>query len=235
MAERLQKLISACGVASRRKAEELITQGRVRLNGNTARLGDTADLSEDVIEIDGTRLKKPDAGITMMLNKPRGFVTTASDEKGRRTVMDLLPEGTPRVYPVGRLDMFSEGLLLLTNDGELAQKLTHPRGEIEKEYHLWVNNWHDGADDLLRRPIMLDGKKIRPPQVRLLSVNGQTAMLSVTICEGRNRQVRRMCEHANLTVTRLKRVREGTLRLSDLPTGQTRLLTAEETEYLKNL
>ncbi len=235
MADRLQKLISACGFASRRKAEELITQGRVRLNGNTARLGDTADLSEDVIEIDGVRLKKTDAKLTLMLHKPRGFVTTASDEKGRRTVMDLLPDGTPRLYPVGRLDMFSEGLLLLTNDGDLAQKLTHPRGEIEKEYHVWVSSWHDGADALLRRPIVLDGKKILPPQIRLLSSEGEIAMLSVTICEGRNRQVRRMCEQANLTVTRLKRVREGTLCLGDLPTGQTRPLTEEELTYLKNL
>ncbi len=235
MADRLQKLISASGFASRRKAEELITQGRVRLNGNTAKLGDTADLAEDVIEIDGIRLKKPDAPTTLLLNKPRGFVTTAADEKGRKTVMELLPEGTPRVYPVGRLDMFSEGLLLLTNDGELAQKLTHPSHEIEKEYHVWVSSYYDGAEEKLRRPIVLDGKKILPPKVRLLSANGETAMLSVTIREGRNRQVRRMCEQANLTVTRLKRVREGDLRLGDLPTGQTRPLTEEELDYLKNL
>lgn len=235
MAERLQKLISACGVTSRRKAEELIIQGRVRLNGNTAALGDTADLTEDVIEIDGVRLKKPGKRLTLLLNKPRGYVTTAADEKGRKTVLDLLPEGTPRLYPVGRLDLFSEGLLLLTNDGALAQKLTHPSGEIEKEYHLWVSHWQEGADDLLRRPIELDGKKISPPQVRLLSVKGETAMLSVTIREGRNRQVRRMSEQAGLTVTRLKRVREGSIRLGDLPTGQTRALTEEELEYLNQL
>lgn len=235
MADRLQKLISACGVTSRRKAEELILQGRVRLNGNTAALGDTADLSEDVIEIDGVRLKKPDERLTLLLNKPRGYVTTAADEKGRKTVLDLLPEGTPRLYPVGRLDLFSEGLLLLTNDGELAQRLTHPSGEIEKEYHLWVSHWKPGADELLRRPIELDGRKILPPKVRLLSVKGETAMLSVTIREGRNRQVRRMCEQAELTVTRLKRIREGSICLGDLPTGQTRPLTAEELSSLEKI
>lgn len=234
MADRLQKLISASGFASRRKAEKLITQGRVRLNGNTAKLGDTADLAEDVIEIDGIRLKKPDAPTTLLLNKPRGYVTTAADEKGRRTVMELLPEGTPRVYPVGRLDMFSEGLLLLTNDGALSQKLTHPSHEIEKEYHVWVSSYYDGAEEQLRRPIILDGKKILPPKVRLLSADGKIAMLSVTIREGRNRQVRRMCEQASLTVTRLKRVREGELALGELPAGQTRPLTEEELTYLKH-
>lgn len=235
MADRLQKLISSCGVASRRKAEELILQGKVRLNGNTAKLGDTADLSEDVIEVDGVPLKRQQVRVMLMLNKPRGFVTTLSDEKNRRTVTDLLPEGSPRLYPVGRLDMFSEGLLLLTNDGALAQKLMHPRSEIEKEYHLWVSNWYDGADVLLRRRIELDGRKISAPNVRILSASGGTAMLSVIIHEGRNRQVRRMCEQANLTVTRLKRVREGMLMLGELPTGHTRVLTEEEVQYLKNL
>lgn len=233
MADRLQKLISACGVASRRKAEELISQGRVRLNGNTAVLGDTADLSEDVIEIDGVRLKKPDAPCTLLLNKPRGYVCTAKDEQGRKTVLDLLPDGTPRLYPVGRLDMFSEGLLLLTNDGELAQTLTHPSHEIEKEYHVWVSSFYDGADEKLRIPIILDGRKISPPKVKLLSREGNIAMLSVTIREGRNRQVRRMCEQASLTVTRLKRVREGSLQLGDLPTGKMRELTKEELQLLK--
>lgn len=235
MAERIQKLISACGVTSRRKAEELILQGRVRVNGATAVLGDVADLSKDIVDIDGVQLKEPDNQITVMLNKPRGFVTTVSDEKGRRTVMDLLPANSPRLYPIGRLDMYSEGLLLLTNDGELAQKMTHPAQEIEKEYHLWVNNWHEDAQGLLCRQIVVDGRKISPPKVRLLSCEGSTAMLSVTIHEGRNRQVRRMCEQAALTVTRLKRVREGALLLGALPTGQTRLLTQEEQRYLDSL
>lgn len=235
MAERLQKLISACGVTSRRKAEELITQGRVRLNGNTATLGDTADLKEDVVEVDGVRLKLPQSNLTLLLNKPRGYVTTASDEKGRKTVLDLLSADLPRLYPVGRLDMFSEGLLLLTNDGALAQKLTHPSGEIEKEYHLWVSDWYDGAEEQLRRRIVLDGRQIQAPKVRLLSADGRIALLSVTIHEGRNRQVRRMCEQANLTVTRLKRVREGALSLGDLPAGQTRQLTEEEQQFLSSL
>ena len=235
MPERLQKFISACGAASRRQAEELIRQGRVRLNGNTAVLGDTVDPAQDVVEIDGVPLKQQKERLTLMLNKPRGYVTTAADEKGRKTVLELLPEGTPRLYPIGRLDMFSEGLLLLTNDGDLAQRLTHPSGEIEKEYHLWVSHWHEGADVLLRRRIVLDGKKILPPGVKLLSVCGETAMLSVTILEGRNRQVRRMCEQAELTVTRLKRIREGFLSLGRLPVGKTRHLTEAELQYLENL
>lgn len=235
MPERLQKFISACGAASRRQAEDLIRQGRVRLNGNIAVLGDTVTPETDTVEVDGVFLKLPDGHLTLMLNKPRGYVTTAADEKGRKTVLELLPEGTPRLYPVGRLDMFSEGLLLLTNDGDLAQRLTHPSGEIEKEYHLWVSHWHEGADALLRRRIVLDGKRILPPEVKLLSVRGETAMLSVTIREGRNRQVRRMCEQAELTVTRLRRVREGRLSLGALPVGGTRPLTDEELQYLKKI
>ena len=235
MPERLQKFISACGAASRRKAEELIAQGRVRLNGNTAALGDTVDSAQDVVEIDGIPLKQPKQRLTLMLNKPRGYVTTAADEKGRKTVLDLLPEGTPRLYPVGRLDMFSEGLLLLTNDGALAQRLTHPGGEIEKEYHLWVSHWYEGADELLRRPIILDGRKIVPPKVCVLSVRGETAMLSVTIREGRNRQIRRMCEQSELTVTRLRRVREGNLTLGALPVGKTRPLTETELQALNEI
>lgn len=228
MEERLQKLLSAAGVASRRKAEELIRDGRVRVNGNTAKLGDTADRREDIIEIDGKALPKPQAKRYLMLNKPRGFVTTLSDEQGRRTVAELVSDCGERVYPVGRLDLGSEGLLILTNDGEFANRLMHPKHEINKTYLTYVTGFFDGAELLLRRPIELDGRPIRVPDVRLITRKGAVATLEITIHEGRNRQVRRMCEAAGLKVTRLRRIAEGSLRLGDLPVGKWRNLTDEE-------
>lgn len=228
MEERLQKLISAAGIASRRKAEELIQQGRVRVNGNTAKLGDTADRREDVIEVDGKPLPKVAAKRYILLNKPRGFVTTLSDEQGRRTVSELVADCGERVYPVGRLDLGSEGLLLMTNDGELANRMMHPRHEVNKTYLTYVTGYADGADELLRRPIELDGRPIRKPSVKLLSRKGDVAVLEVIIHEGRNRQVRRMCEAAGLKVTRLRRIAEGSLQLGDLPAGKWRDLTDEE-------
>ena len=211
--ERLQKLISAAGLCARRTAEEWIAAGRVTVNGAVAALGQTADPAKDEILVDGRPLPQPPAQTTtILLYKPRGVVTTLSDEKGRPTVVSLLPAELPRLYPVGRLDQFSEGLLLMTNDGALANRLTHPAGEIEKVYLVWV----------------LDGRKIRRPKVRLLWQRDRTAQLEITIHEGRNRQIRRMCEAAALTVTRLKRVREGPISLGDLKPGQWRDLTAAE-------
>ena len=235
MEERIQKLLSAAGVASRRGAEELIRAGRVRVNGHTARLGDTADRREDVIEVDGVPLPKEAPKRYLLLHKPRGFVTTLSDEQGRRTVAELVADCGERVYPVGRLDLNSEGLLLMTNDGELANRLTHPRHEIPKTYLVYVTGYRPGADDLLRRPIVLDGRPIRPPKVKLLKNQNGVAALEVIIHEGRNRQVRRMCEAAELTVTRLRRVAEGPLRLGDLPAGSWRELTEDEVKTLQTL
>lgn len=232
MEERLQKLLSAAGVASRRKAEELIREGRVRVNGNTAKLGDVADRREDVIEVDGKVLPKPRTKRYLLLYKPRGYVTTLSDEQGRKTVAELVADCGERVYPVGRLDLGSEGLLLMTNDGELANRMMHPRHEVDKTYIAYVTGYRDGADDLLRRPIELDGRPIREPKVRLISRKGDVAVLEVVIHEGRNRQVRRMCEAAELKVTRLKRVAEGCLRLGDLAPGKWRELTDEELDQL---
>ncbi|MGM9651430.1 MAG: pseudouridine synthase [Faecousia sp.] len=235
MAERLQKILAERGVCSRRKAETLIREGRVRLNGAAAHLGDTARPEQDVIEVDGVRLGAAPESVVLMVNKPRGYVCTASDERGRKTVLELAPERPERLYPVGRLDMYSEGLLLLTNDGALAQKLTHPAQQIEKVYHLWVSGFTPGAERRLERPIVLDGRPICPPGVRLLHQSGGTAMLEITIHEGRNRQIRRMCQSAGLTVTRLKRIREGRLSLGGLEPGCWRLLTAQEQEYLNSL
>ncbi len=169
MNERLQKLIAAAGLCSRRTAEEWIVQGKVTVNGGLARLGDTADPEADRILVDGRPLPAaPRKTTTVLLYKPRGVVTTLQDEQGRPTVAELLPPELGRLYPVGRLDQFSEGLLLMTNDGDLANRLTHPKGEVNKTYRLWVSGWHDGALEQLRRPIVLDGYRIKPPEVRLL-------------------------------------------------------------------
>ena len=232
MKERLQKLLSGRGVCSRRKAEELIQQGKVTVNGIVATLGESADPDVDTVLVDGAPLPTAAAPVYIMLHKPRGFVTTMSDEKGRRDVTQLVDCGT-RVYPVGRLDMDSEGLIILTNDGALADRLMHPRAEVDKVYEVWVTGFTEGREKLLERRIELDGYLIRQPKARLLSVKGDQARLYVTIHEGRNRQVRRMCEAAGLTVTRLRRVGEGSLRLGDLPKGKWRHLTPEEVRSLE--
>ena len=228
MEERLQKIISRYGIASRRQAEAMIEAGRVRVNGNTARLGDTADEQEDIIQVDGVRLKKAPPRLCLMLNKPRGYVTTMQDEKGRRNVADLVQDCGQRVYPVGRLDLYSEGLLLMTNDGTLANGLMHPKKGISKVYHVWVSDYYAEALKKLTEPIVIDGRSTTPAQVRLLREENGIAMLEVTLHEGRNRQIRRLCEAAQLTVTRLKRVQEGSIRLGDLPVGKWRVLTDEE-------
>ena len=234
MSERLQKLISAAGLCSRRRAEEWIIQGKVTVNGDFARLGDSADPERDEILVDGKPLPAaPAQTTTILLYKPRGYVTTLSDEKGRPTVSDLLPADLPRLYPVGRLDQFSEGLLLMTNDGALANRLTHPKSEVSKTYHLWVSGWHEEALDLLRRPIVLDGYRIKAPGVRLLWQRDGAAQYEIAIHEGRNRQIRRMAKAAGLTPTRLKRVAEGSLTLGDLKPGEWRTLTEAELLQLK--
>ena len=230
--ERLQKIIAARGLCSRRQAEKWIEEGRVRVNGNTAHLGDTADVTEDVIEVDGKRLPKAGRKVYLMLNKPRGYVTTLSDEKGRKNAAQLVENCGVRVYPVGRLDMDSEGLLLFTNDGDFTNLLMHPRHEVNKIYQVWVTGYSEENLVLLKQPIELDGYRIKPPKVRAVHVTGEKAVLEVTIHEGRNRQVRRMCQAANMNVARLKRIAEGALRLGELKEGQWRHLSAQEVEKL---
>ena len=232
MGERLQKILSARGVASRRKAEEMIQNGLITVNGVTAALGDTADPDTDEIRIDGRPLPKQERYIYLILNKPRGYVTTLSDEKGRPNAAQLVADCGARVYPVGRLDMDSEGLLLFTNDGAFANALMHPRHEVQKTYDVWVTGYIPGAEVRLARPITLDGYTIRPPKVKLLKAEGQKARFRVTIHEGRNRQVRRMCEAAGMHCTRLRRIQEGSVKLGDLPLGKWRSLTLEEIEKL---
>lgn len=233
MKERLQKILSARGIASRRKAEEWILAGRVQVNGSVAQLGDSADPDIDEILLDGRPLPSMEDHVYIMLNKPRGYVTTLSDEKGRQNVAQLVADCGVRVYPVGRLDMDSEGLLLLTNDGDFANKLMHPKHEVKKTYEVTVRGYHPAAPALLRRPIELDGYPIREPQVKLVRAEGEKAKLLVTIHEGRNRQVRRMCEAAGMTVTRLRRIQEGNLHLGNLPLGKWRNLTQDEVAGLK--
>lgn len=233
MIERIQKIIASRGLASRRKAEEWIQAGRVTCNGEVTKLGDTADPDCDEILLDGRPLPSRDTYVYLMLHKPRGFVTTMSDEMGRKDVSQLVADCGVRVYPIGRLDMDSEGLLLFTNDGELANKLMHPRHEIEKTYDVLVKGFHSDAERLLGRPIVLDGYAIKPPKVKVLSVQGDHAKIRVVIHEGRNRQVRRMCQAADLQVLRLCRVAEGSVKLGDLKVGTWRYLTESEIQSLK--
>ena len=229
MEERLQKLISACGLASRRAAEEWIAAGRVSVNGEKARLGDRADLDRDTVLVDGKALEPGGGRTYLMLNKPRGYVTTLSDEKGRKTVAQLVEGCGVRVWPVGRLDMDSEGLLILTDDGALTQRLLHPSHEVDKEYLVWVTGNVNKALPILSAPMTLDGEPLAPARVRRGRDSGGVHQLAVTIHQGKNRQVRRMCAQAGLEVLRLKRIREGELSLDrTLKAGHWRALTGEE-------
>lgn len=235
MNERIQKIISARGIASRRQAELMIQEGRVTVNGQICNLGQSADPDIDIIMIDDKPLPKTEKRVYILLNKPRGYVTTLSDEKGRKNAAQLVAECGTRVYPVGRLDMDSEGLLLFTNDGEFANRIMHPSHQIEKTYKVTVTGYSVSGLERLKRPVVLDGYMIQPPKVRLLQMlNGvdEKAVILVTIHEGRNRQVRRMCAMAGMHVTRLIRISEGPLKLGDLPAAKWRYLTREEVEQL---
>ena len=233
MAERLQKLIAAAGLCSRRSAEEWIAQGRVSVNGRQAHLGDCADLSLDSVLVDGVPLGRNDRKRYLMLNKPRGYVCTLSDEKGRPTVAELVKDCGVRVFPVGRLDLDSEGLLLLTNDGEWMQRILHPKYEVNKTYHVTVAGEVGDAAKKLSRLTQIDGEAIRPAQVEILYRGRETAELAFTIHEVKNRQIRRMCAAVGLCVKRLRRVAEHDLLLGDLPIGAWRDLTERELSLLQ--
>ena len=233
MEERLQKLLSAAGVCSRRAAEGYIQAGRVTVNGVPAQLGQRADPDRDDIRLDGQPLGRKAAPLYLLLNKPRGYVTTLSDEKGRKTVADLVSDCGARVYPVGRLDLDSEGLLLLTNDGALMQHLLHPRHQVEKTYHVTVFGDIRDAAARLAAVTDLDGEPICPARVSLLRQSGRKAELAVTIHQGKNRQIRRMCAQCGWKVQRLRRVQEHTLELGDLPAGAWRYLTEDEVAALR--
>ncbi len=239
--ERLQKIIAAAGIASRRAAEEMITSGRVSVNGAVVSvLGARADPAIDEVRVDGRPIRRPVEHTYIALHKPPGYVSTTADERGRPTVIDLLPETLPRLYPVGRLDLESEGLLLLTDDGDLAQTLTHPRHGVEKEYLALVRGAPTGrALARLSAGVMIDGRPTAPASIRVIDrregLHGRPdeLWLRIAIREGRNRQVRRMCEAVGHPVVRLRRVRIGPLKLGDLAPGDWRRLTKREVAALR--
>lgn len=233
MTERIQKIIASRGITSRRKAEEMISAGRVTCNGHICLLGESADPDVDIILLDGNPLPSGGAYTYIMLHKPRGYVTTLSDEKGRKDITRLIDDCGQRVYPVGRLDMDSEGLLLLTNDGDFANKLMHPKHEVNKTYRAYVKDFSQERLLRFQQPIVLDGYTIKKPDVKLISADEQgNALLEIVIHEGRNRQVRRMCDIAGMPVQRLIRIAEGDVKLGKLPLGKWRYLSAEEVESL---
>ena len=232
---RLQKYFTDCGVLSRRAAEEQIRLGKVRVNGQTATVGALVEPGVDKVEWNGKIIiSQCDESVCVLLNKPRGYVTTMSDEKGRKNVSALVTDLGIRVYPVGRLDMDSDGLLLLTNDGDLANTLTHPRHEIPKIYHVKVKNPISQEQiRLLGKEMVIDGYKILPVKTAVVSRLPEHTVLEMTLFEGRNRQIRKMCEAVGLHITKLTRVAIGSITLGSLPVGKWRRLSKSEVAYLK--
>ena len=236
MTQRLQKIISAAGIASRRASETMIEEGRVKVNGKVATLGMSADPDVDTIEVDGCAITISARRRYIILHKPRGYVTTMKDERGRPTVAELVEDVGERLYPVGRLDMDSEGLLIMTNDGELANALMHPSHEVNKLYNVFVQGEDiKGAVRALQAMDRLEGEPIAKPQVMLIELKGKTAELQITIHEGKNRQIRRMCKACGLGVNRLVRVAEGPVLLGELSCGKWRSMTREEISFLQKL
>ena len=232
---RLQKVLAQCGVASRRKAEELIVAGSVKVNGKPARLGDKIDPQKDKITVKGRRISTAakNKHYYIMLHKPRGYVTTMKDEKGRKCVAELVRDVPARVYPVGRLDRESEGLLLMTNDGDFANKVTHPTQHVAKVYRVTVR------PDITKEQVAqmsegmeIDGRKTQPCDVRVITRGEGRVVLEVILREGRNRQIRKMCEKLGLEVARLKRTMIGQVKLGMLPQGKWRELTRDEVRRL---
>lgn len=234
MAERLQKLIAQAGLASRRKAEEWISSGRVLVNGVPAQLGERADLASDEVVVNGKKLVAAETKITLLLNKPRGYISTLNDPQGRALVTDLVADIPQRLFPIGRLDYNTEGLLLLTNDGVLSQQLSHPRHHVPKTYLVKVRGQvTEEKLQQLRNGIRLSEGVTQPAEIANVRGGKTTGWFEMTIREGRNRQVRRMCEAVDLQVVRLKRLRLGFLELGSLPTGAYRKLSPQEIARLK--
>ena len=233
MTERLQKLMARSGLCSRRTAEDWLRAGRVCVNGAVASLGDKADPDRDRIEVDGRLLQPEREYVYLMLHKPRGYVTTLSDEFGRRTAADLVADCGKRVFPVGRLDMDSEGLLLFTNDGDWMQALLHPKNEINKIYLVTVTGALDRAREKLMAIRCLDGERIRPAQVEEVSREKGKLCLRITIHEGKNRQIRRMCAYFGYRVVTLKRIRIMNIELGDLKEGEWREVKGRELKTLR--
>lgn len=236
MKERLQKLIAAAGLSSRRQAEQWIEAGRVTVNGRIARPGDKADPSRDRVALDGRLLPQPERHVTVMLNKPAGYVTTQRDPQGRPVVGDLLSGISQRLFTIGRLDLQTEGLLLLTNDGELAQKLAHPRHQVDKTYLVKARGLIQRENfEKLERGVRLEDGMTAPARVEKVRTTGRNTWFELTIHEGRNRQVRRMCEAVGHPVVKLRRLRFGSLELGELPAGHYRILSAQESALLQKI
>ena len=230
---RLQKYMSECGVASRRKSEELIAKGAVKVNGTVAKIGDSVDPKRDIITLNGKKIENKTVAKYIMLHKPRGFVTTMSDELGRRCVASLVEDVGERVYPIGRLDRNSEGLLLLTNDGEFANAVMHPSKHVPKTYRVTVRPDITAQQiDELSSGVMIEGRMTAPADVQLLQKEEGRAVVEIVLYEGTNRQIRRMCEALGLEVARLKRTAVGSVKLGMLRPGEWRDLTAQEVESL---
>ena len=232
---RLQKFIADAGLMSRRAAEEEIKNGNISVNGHVAAPGTKVDPSSDVVTHKGKRIAFRKREYTyIMMNKPRGYLSSTSDDRGRKCVTDLTEEISARVYPVGRLDLISEGMLLLTDDGELKNRLTHPAYSLPKVYRVKVGGTvTDEQLDILTSPLVIDGYEIKPVDVKISGIDESGTVLKMTLVEGRNRQIRKMCEAAGLTVRRLSRISIGNIKLEGLPVGKWRYLTDEEVEYLK--
>ena len=234
---KLQKYFTDCGIMSRRAAEREIAAGLVKVNGEIAEAGQRIIPGVDTVTYLGKPVQMPKfkKNVYVMLNKPRGYLTTLSDDRGRATVAELVEGVGTRVYPVGRLDMDSEGLLLLTNDGDLALKLTHPRHEIPKIYHVKVKGIVSRETlKQLNSPMEIDGYKLLPVNTELISIKDNNSILKMTLFEGRNRQIRKMCECVELEVLRLTRIAIGNITLGDLAPGKWRYLTASQVEYLRS-
>ena len=231
---RLQKFIADSGLMSRRAAEAEIEKGNVSVNGHVASIGTKIDPRADLVTFKGKRIDNKKREYTyIMLNKPRGYLSATSDDRGRKCVTDLLDGVDARVYPVGRLDMISEGMLILTDDGELKNRLTHPRHTIGKVYRVKVGgSVTESQYDILTSPLEIDGYTIQPVEVTITGEDESGTVMKMTLFEGRNRQIRKMCEAADLTVKRLLRVSIGNLKLDGLPVGKWRYLDADEVDYL---
>ena len=233
---RLQKFLAQCAVSSRRGAEELIAAGKVKVNGRPAKLGDKVDPFHDKVTVAGKRLVNTEKKMYIMLHKPRGFVTTMSDEQNRRCVADLVADAGVRLFPVGRLDRNSEGLLFMTNDGEFANILTHPSRHVAKVYRVTVRETV-GEDklDKMRDGMMIEGKKTLPCDADVIQREDNRTVLRIVLYEGRNREIRKMCEQLGLTVIRLKRVEVAGVKLGMLPQGRWRELNEKEVHRLMSI
>lgn len=233
---RLQKYLSECGVASRRKAEEMISAGRVKVNGRPASLGDKIDPKHDKVVVAGKRIINQTKKMYVMLHKPRGYVTTTSDDLDRKCVTELVADAGQKLYPVGRLDKDSEGLLIMTNDGEFANLLTHPSRHVSKTYRVTVRGKAtDEQLDKIATGIVIDGKKTLPCDVNIIEKQEDRTVIGIVLYEGRNRQIRKMCEEVGLTVIRLKRTMMAGVKLGMLPVGRWRELNEKELKHLMNV